>query len=45
MEKRGVTQFMMGLLEEGSGDMDAQAFSIAKDDLAPALVMGLMQMF
>ena len=22
MEKRGVTQFMMGLLEEGSGDME-----------------------
>ncbi|MGD2001241.1 MAG: insulinase family protein, partial [Paracoccaceae bacterium] len=40
MEKRGVTQFMMGLLEEGSGDMDAQAFSIAKDDLAASFDYG-----
>lgn len=40
MEKRGVTQFMMGLLEEGSGDMDAQAFSIAKDDLAASFSYG-----
>ena len=40
MEKRGVTQFMMGLLEEGSGDMDAQAFSIAKDNLAASFSYG-----
>ncbi len=40
MEKRGVTQFMMGLLEEGSGDMEAQAFSIAKDDLAASFSYG-----
>ena len=34
MDKRGVTKFMMGLLEEGSGELDAQAFSIAKDQAA-----------
>lgn len=40
MDKRGVTKFMMGLLEEGSGELDAQAFSIAKDDLAASFEYG-----
>ena len=34
LAKRGVTQLMTGLLEEGSGDMDAQAFAAAKEGLA-----------
>lgn len=34
MAKRGVTQLMTGLLEEGSGEMDAQAFAAAKEGLA-----------
>lgn len=32
--KRGVTNFMTGLLEEGAGDMDAQAFARAAESLA-----------
>ena len=32
--KRGEINLMMALLEEGSGDMDAQAFAKARDDLA-----------
>ena len=32
--KRGATHMMVGLLEEGAGDMDAQAFANAVDDLA-----------
>jgi zinc protease len=34
MEKRGVATLMTGLLEEGSGDMDAQAFATAREGLA-----------
>lgn len=34
LAKRGVTQLMTGLLEEGSGEMDAQAFAAAKEGLA-----------
>ena len=30
LAQRGVTQLMAGLLEEGSGDMDAQTFATAK---------------
>ena len=32
--KRGATNLMMALLEEGSGDMDAQEFQTALEDLA-----------
>lgn len=32
--KRGVTNLMMGLLEEGAGDMDARAFAEARESLA-----------
>lgn len=32
--KRGATNLMMGLLEEGSGDMDALAFQTAREALA-----------
>ncbi len=32
--KRGATNLMMGLLEEGTGDMDARAFAKARDSLA-----------
>ncbi|WP_089233495.1 M16 family metallopeptidase [Tropicimonas sediminicola] len=32
--KRGATYLMTGLLEEGAGEMDAQAFSIAVESLA-----------
>lgn len=34
LEKRGIVNLMMGLLEEGSGDMDARRFSTARDSLA-----------
>lgn len=34
MEQRGIVNLMMGLLEEGSGDLDARAFSTARDSLA-----------
>lgn len=34
LEKRGIVNLMMGLLEEGSGDMDARSFSTARDSLA-----------
>ncbi|MEO0664661.1 MAG: pitrilysin family protein [Pseudomonadota bacterium] len=33
-DKRGVTNLMMGLLEEGAGDMDARAFAEARETLA-----------
>lgn len=32
--KEGVTTLMAGLLEEGTGDLDAQGFAAARDDLA-----------
>ncbi|GAA6180351.1 MULTISPECIES: M16 family metallopeptidase [unclassified Shimia] len=32
--KRGATHLMVGLLEEGTGDMDAQAFAKASEELA-----------
>ncbi len=32
--KRGATYLMTGLLEEGSGDLDARGFATARDDLA-----------
>ncbi len=32
--KRGVTNLMMGLIEEGAGDMDARAFATAQESLA-----------
>ena len=32
--KRGATNLMTGLIEEGAGDMDAQAFAEARDALA-----------
>lgn len=32
--KRGVTNMMTGLLEDGAGDLDAQAFARARDSLA-----------
>ena len=34
MEKRGGAALMTGLLEEGSGDLDAQAFATARENLA-----------
>ena len=33
-DKRGATNLMMGLLEEGAGDLNAQEFSAARDGLA-----------
>lgn len=32
--KRGVTNLMMGLIEEGAGEMDARAFAAAQESLA-----------
>lgn len=32
--KRGATNLMTGLIEEGTGDLDARAFAAARDDLA-----------
>ena len=32
--KRGETNLMMGLIEEGAGDLDARGFAEARDDLA-----------
>ena len=32
--KRGATNFMVGLLEEGAGDLDARGFATALEDLA-----------
>lgn len=32
--KRGATNMMMALLEDGSGDMDAQAFATAREELS-----------
>jgi zinc protease len=32
--KRGATNLMMGLIEEGAGDLDAQAFQTAREELA-----------
>lgn len=39
-EKRGVTNLMMGLLEEGTGDMDARAFARATEELAASFGYG-----
>ncbi|MCU0908971.1 MAG: insulinase family protein [Rhodobacteraceae bacterium] len=36
-DKRGATYLMTGLLEEGAGDMDAQAFAQAREGLAASL--------
>ncbi|CTQ48349.1 M16 family metallopeptidase [Jannaschia donghaensis] len=36
-ESRGATYLMMGLLEEGAGDMDARAFAEAEESLAARL--------
>ena len=33
-DKRGATNLMMGLIEEGAGDMDAQAFQTRREELA-----------
>ena len=33
-DKRGATNLMMALLEEGSGDMDARGFAAAREELA-----------
>lgn len=38
--KRGATNLMMGLLEEGTGDMDARAFARATDALAASFDYG-----
>lgn len=38
--KRGATNLMMGLLEEGTGDMDARAFARATDELAASFGYG-----
>lgn len=35
--KRGATYLMSGLLEEGAGDLDAQGFAQARDDLAASV--------
>ena len=35
--KRGAVNLMMGLLEEGSGDMDAQGFAEARETLATSI--------
>ncbi|MGY9047231.1 MAG: M16 family metallopeptidase [Rhodobacterales bacterium] len=35
--KRGATNLMVGLLEEGAGDKNAQAFAEAREDLAASL--------
>ena len=34
MDKRGATNLMTALLEEGAGEMDARAFARARDGLA-----------
>ncbi len=34
VDKRGATNLMMGLIEEGAGDLDAQGFAAARDGLA-----------
>ena len=34
-EKRGATYLMTGLLEEGAGEMDAQAFAEAREGWPP----------
>ncbi len=41
MEKRGVTNLMTALLEEGAGDMDARAFARARDGLAASFGYGV----
>ena len=38
--KRGVTNLMMGLLEEGAGDMDARAFAEARESIAARYEFG-----
>jgi len=39
--KRGVVNLMTGLIEEGSGDLDARAFIEARDDLAASFSFGV----
>ena len=41
MEKRGATNLMAALLEEGAGDMDARAFARARDGLAASFRYGV----
>lgn len=41
MEKRGATNLMAALLEEGAGDMDARAFARARDGLAASFSYGV----
>ncbi len=41
--KRGAINLMTATLEEGAGDLDAQAFSIARDDLAASIRFGVSQ--
>ncbi len=38
--KRGVTNMMMGLIEEGAGNMDARAFAAAQESLAASYGFG-----
>lgn len=38
--KRGAVNLMAATLEEGAGDLDAQAFAIARDDLAASFRFG-----
>lgn len=40
MEKRGATNLMTALLEEGAGEMDARAFARARDGLAASFRYG-----
>lgn len=40
MDKRGVTNLMMGLLEEGTGEMDARGFARATEELAASFGYG-----
>ena len=40
LDKRGATNLMMALLEEGSGDMDFQAFAEASETLAARMSFG-----
>ena len=38
--KRGAINLMMGLLEEGTGDLDARSFAKARDELAASFEYG-----
>lgn len=40
-DARGATNLMVGLLEEGAGDLDAQAFAKARDSLAAKFSYGV----